>query len=211
MAEDTDAKEPKGKKGSFLKKKIAGIPAPVVLVVGGIAVYYLYTKYKGSSSSSTTGASTTGTATAPDASGTGSSGYTDTGSGGGYSGSGYTDPNATSSPGTATSTPTDTSSLTPAPVSAMNSSRVTPIGKKTISVGGKSFNTVSGFTQNGATYLGINNPAEAKQLEAQGVSLVHNPNDPTTSSLFVLIPKGKSGPVIKKPPAKPKPKAKAKA
>ena len=204
-----DAAPKKG--GNLFKKKVAGIPVPILLVVGGVAVYYLYTKYKANSSAST---SSTATPTASSGTPTGTSGgYLDSGSGsGGYSsGGGSYDPNAAAST-TGTTSPTDTSSLTTAPTATVNQSNVTPIGKKTITIGGKAFNTVSGFTQNGNTYLGINNPAEAKRLEAQGVHLVHNPNDPNTSSLFVLIPKGKNAPTItKKAPAKPAPKKKVTA
>ena len=179
-----EPKVPKGKKGDFLKKKVAGIPMPVILVVGAVGAYYLYSKYKSNAAStSSTATPTASTGTSPDTSG----GYY--GGGGGYTGSS----NGTS--------PTDTSASTAAPTSTATSAKLTPIGKKTITVGGKSFNTVSGFIQNGVTYLGINNPAEAKRLEAQGVTLVHNPNDPNSKSLFVLIPKGASGPTIKKPPA----------
>ena len=202
------------KKGNLFKKKVAGIPVPILLVVGGVAVYYLYTKYKASQPAST---SSTATPTASSGTPAGTSGgYLDSGSGsGGYSsGGGSYDPNAAASTNGTTS-PTDTSSLTTAPTAPVNQSNVTPIGKKTITVGGKAFNTVSGFTQNGVTYLGINNPAEAKKLAQQGVTLVHNPNDPNTSSLFVLIPKGKNAPTITNTPAKKavakKPKSKVKA
>jgi hypothetical protein len=177
--------KPKGKKGDFLKRKVAGIPMPVILVVGAVAAYYLYSKYKSNSASTSSAATPTASSSAPtDAGG----GYV--GSGGGYTGS---------SPTTTGASPTDTSSLTPAPPATTTARSITPIGKKTITIGGKSYSTVSGFIQNGATYLGINNPAEAKRLTAAGVDLVHNPNDPNGKGLFVLIPKGASGPTIKKP------------
>lgn len=84
-----DTSKPKGK--GILSKKIGGIPAPVVLVVGGVAVYWLYSKYKGGSSSSTD-------ATSPDTV-DGYSGGDDSGSGGGGG-----SPTAT---GTGTATGTD--------------------------------------------------------------------------------------------------------
>ena len=181
-------------KGSLLKKKVAGIPAPVLLVVGGIAVYYLYSKRKASQ-----GASTSSSATPTASSGTpvdSSGGYT-SGSGGGY-----TNPNTNSANTVPTTSPTDTSSLTPAPPATVNQSNITPTGKRTITIGGKSYSTVSGFIQNGNQYLGINNPGEAKRLTAAGVHLVHNPNDPNGKAEFVLIPKGAKGPVVKKPAPK---------
>jgi hypothetical protein len=198
MAEPETTEPPKGKKGgSFLKKKIAGIPAPVVLVVGGVLVYYLYTKYKANSTAST---SSTATPTASSGTPTDTSGgYT---SAPGSSGGGYTDPNANSDENVPTSSPTDTSPLTPAPTATVNQSNITPTGAKTVNIGGKSYSTVSGFTQNGAQYLGVDNPAEAKKLTAAGVHLVQNPNDPNGKGEFILIPKGATGPVIKKPAAK---------
>jgi len=39
-------------KQPFLKKKILGVPAPVVLVVAGVGALYLYKKYKGNQSTS---------------------------------------------------------------------------------------------------------------------------------------------------------------
>ena len=200
MADEPETtKPPKGKnKGDFLKKKVAGIPMPVILIGGAVVAYYLYSKYKSNAAASTSSAATpTASSGAPD----GTSGGVTPGGGG------YTDPGTLPSVGTVPlNNGIDPSTGQPwtgfgisTPIT--QNPAVTPIGKKTISIGGKSFNTVSGFMQNGATYLGINNPAEAKRLEASGVSLVHNPNDPNGKSLFVLIPKGASGPSIKKPPA----------
>jgi hypothetical protein len=94
--------EPKTpKKGGILSKKIAGIPAPVVLVVGGVLAYYLYTKYKGGSSSSTTPTDTS----AQSQPGYGG-GDTGGGSGGGSGGGGS--PPGTPSTNTATGTDTGT-------------------------------------------------------------------------------------------------------
>ena len=208
MAEEPGASPAKPKKGGNLfKKKVAGIPVPILLVVGGVGVYYLWKKHQ----ASTAAASTSSTATPTASSGTPvdtSGGYLGS-SGGGYtSGGGTYDPNA--APATTTTTsPTDTSSLTPAPTATANQSNITPIGNKTVNIGGKSYSTVSGFMQNGATYLGVNNPAEAKRLTAAGVHLVQNPNDPNGKGEFILIPKGAKGPTIKKPAKKPAPKKKA--
>jgi hypothetical protein len=176
------------KGGSFLKKKIAGVPAPVVLVVGGVLVYYLYSKYKGSQSSSSSTA--TPTDTSGQATGT-SGGYLDGGGSSGSGGGGYYDPNATS-PTSATTSPTDTSAGTPAPTSTVNNPNVTPLGSKLVTIAGKSFNTVSDFVQNGTTYYGINNPAEAKRLNALGATLVQNPNDPNGKGEFLAVPKGQT-------------------
>jgi hypothetical protein len=104
------ADEPKAK--GILSKKIAGIPAPVVLIVGGVAAYYLYTKYKGSASS---------TAPSTDTS-TGQPGYADdSGSGGGGSGGGGGSPTTTTGTTTGTGmdytgTGTTTGATTSAPI-----------------------------------------------------------------------------------------------
>ena len=188
MAEPGAAPAKPDKKGNLLKKKVAGIPVPVLLVVGGVAVFYLYKKYKGASSSSSS------TATPTDSSGTptdASGGYT--GDGGGYGGG--SDGGANSPTGTSTAnqtSPTDTSSLTPAPTSTANNSSVTPLGNKLVTIAGKSFSTVSDFVQNGTTYYGISNPAEAKRLTALGATLVQNPNDPNGKGEFLAVPKGKT-------------------
>jgi hypothetical protein len=203
---ETDPK-PKGK-GGFLKKKVAGIPVAVLLPVAGIAIYYLYTKYKAGQAAST---SSTATPTASSGTPTDTSGgYTDQGSGSGGGYAGGTDPNAAATTANGTS-PTDTSAQTPAPPATTGGSSLTPIGNKTVSVGGKSFSTVSGFTQNGNTYYGIDNPAEAKRLTALGAKLVQNPNDPNGKGEFLLVPKGATGPVLKPPTKKPPAKKKVKA
>ena len=191
------------KGGSLTKKKIAGIPMPVLLVVGGIGVFYLYKKYKANSAASTSSTATpTASSTTPTDT---SSGY---GNGSGYGGGYDSGVNSPTGSTTSTTSPTDTSSTTPAPTATANTSSITPTGAKTIVIGGKSYSTVSGFLQNGTQYLGVDNPAEAKRLKAAGVTLVQNPNDPNGKGEFIVIPKGATAPVIKKPAAKPKGKAK---
>ena len=91
------AEEKTPKKGGILSKKIGGVPAPVVLVVGGVVVYYLYSKYKGSSSSSS--GAPAGTAAQDTYAG-------DSGTDGGGSGGGGGSPSST--PATATGTLTGT-------------------------------------------------------------------------------------------------------
>lgn len=179
MADDpvtTDAK-PKGKGGSLLKGKIAGIPKPVLLLGVGVLAFVGYKYWKDKQSA----ASTSSTATPTDSTGTGDDGGGYQGGGGG--GGQYTPP-ATTTPGTTPTTPTGTNA-TPA---------ITPIGAKTIDVNGQSFSGVSSFVDNanGATYYGIDNPTEAKKLEAMGASLVHNPNDPNGKGLFLMVPAGSS-------------------
>lgn len=53
------AEEPKApaKGGSFLSKKVKGVPMPVIVVGGVVIAYFLYSKYK--ASQSTTAAATT--------------------------------------------------------------------------------------------------------------------------------------------------------
>src|ERR1019366_8176793 len=59
MAEEpTPPPEGKKAKGSFMKKKIGGVPAPVILIVGGVLAYYLYSKYKSGQAASTSSAAT---------------------------------------------------------------------------------------------------------------------------------------------------------
>ena len=93
------AEEKTPKKGGILSKKIGGVPAPVVLVVGGVVVYYLYSKYKGSSSSSS--GAPAGTAAHGTYAG-------DSGTGGGGSGGGGGSPSSTPATATATGTLTGT-------------------------------------------------------------------------------------------------------
>lgn len=127
MAEEPGASPAKPGKESFLKKKVAGIPMPVVLIVGGIAVFYLYSKYKANqSSTSSTATPTASTTTSPDTSG----GYT---GGGGYSGGGGTTSGGAIDPltglpyqagvgslaPTVNQSPTDTSQFTPAPPASL--------------------------------------------------------------------------------------------
>lgn len=185
---------PKPKKGgSLFKKKVAGLPLPVVLVGGGLGLYLVYRYYKSHQAASTSSIATptASSGTTPDQSG----GYM--GSGGGYSGaSGGGSPTDTSIPGTTETTtplvPTGTGPTTPTgiPATTLAKKTITPIGSQVITVGGRPFSTVSGFIHNGSTYYGINNPAEAKQLEQLGVTLVHNPNDPSGKGLFVMKPAG---------------------
>jgi len=223
VAEEPGASPAKPKKGeSFLKKKVAGIPMPVILIVGGVAVYYLYSKYKANQTSSSSAATPTASSgTTPDTSG----GYTGAG---GYTGSaapaqGAIDPltglpyqagvgslaptanQSTPSPTTTGQSPTDTSQFTYAPPATVTgTSSVTPLGKKNIVIGGKSYATTANFSQNGANYYGISNPTEAKQLEKLGYSLIRNPNDPNGKGLFVYVPPGKTLANVRKPKAKAK-------
>jgi hypothetical protein len=185
VAEEPTATPPKGK-GSAFKGKIAGVPKPLALGALGVALYlgYRWYKNKNAASTSSTATPTATTGTTPDTTG----GYT----GGGGGGGDWTPP----TPGTpAPTTPTPgTTSPTP--------SSITPIGNQVITVGGKAFNTVANFTQNGSTYYGIDNPTEAKALEAEGVTLERNPNDPSGKGLFAVLPAGaKSIPVKAKSPA----------
>ena len=181
MAENTPAKAPpKGKGGSLLKKKVAGIPVPVLLVVGGLALFWVYKKYEGnksSTSSTATPTASTGTADGTDG------GYQGGGGGGGQ----YQPPTTSTTPsGTdASTTPTTTSSVSPS---------ITPLGTKSLNINGESFQGVSSFLDNAnnTTYYGIDNPTEAKKLEAMGATLVHNPNDPNGKGLFLAVPAGES-------------------
>lgn len=261
MAEGTTTAPATGKKGSAFKGKIAGIPRPVVLIVGGLGLYLGYRWYKNrqAASTSSTATPTASSGTTADTSG----GY---GSGGGYGGYGgggnnLNPPTATSGADiitTPSGTDTTTGGVTTGPLGgskvtgsftnadgsstttyadgtaitgsipssgdsapsgaggagtnvnpttappAIPTPAITPIGSKVITVAGKSFNTVSGFIENstGVTYHGINNPAEAKQLEAAGVNLFHNPNDPSGSGLFVRVPAGQTSPGVGTKPGK---------
>jgi len=89
-------------KQPFLKKKILGVPAPVVLVVAGVGALYLYKKYKGNQS------------TSPSAAGlplgnTVGSGYGggDTSGGGGSAGGSAPPADTTPAPPNTTTTTTD--------------------------------------------------------------------------------------------------------
>ena len=114
------------KKGSpFLKRKVAGIPMPVVLIVAGVGAYLLYKKYKGSQTSSSSAATPTASSAAPvDTSG----GYVDPNAGGGGV------PSVSSAPlnngidpstglpwsGFGQQSPTDTGIFTPPPPASLN-------------------------------------------------------------------------------------------
>ncbi len=190
MPEDTTPKPPakKGAKGaSIFSKKVGGIPVPVLAVGGGIAVYLLYQHFHNASSATTSSVATPTSSTGT----TGGGGTSGSGTGGG--GGGWWTPSST--PSTTTPSTTTPTTTTPTPLPGKKSvtakrSTITPIGKKVVHVGGTPFNTVSGFTQNGDTYYGVNNPGEAKKLEEKGVTLVHNPNDPTGKGLFIKQPAG---------------------
>lgn len=197
MAE-TETPPPKGKQ-SFLKKKVAGVPMPVVLLGGGVVLYLVYRKYKGTSSTSSTATPTASSGAAP------------VDSGGVTSGGGYTDPGAYNLPTASTQSPTDTSSLTPAPPATVTgTSSVTPLGKQTITVGGKSFATTANFSQGGTTYYGISNLAEAKRLQAAGAHLIRNPNDPNGKGLFLAVPAGRTPAQVVRRKSAPKKRRKAK-
>lgn len=178
MDNEPEAKAPpKGKGGSLLKKKVAGIPLPVLLVVGGLGLFYVYKKYEANKSST----SSTATPTASTGTGDDTGGYQGGGGGGGQ----YQPNNGLGpDPGGSGTTPT-TSNTTPS---------ITPLGSKLLNINGESFQGVSSFLDNanGATYYGIDNPTEAKKLEAMGATLVHNPNDPNGKGLFLMVPAGES-------------------
>ncbi|MDE1822646.1 MAG: hypothetical protein KGI98_17555, partial [Euryarchaeota archaeon] len=185
------------------------LPAPVVYVGGGVILFLVYYWYKNKQSSSSTSSAATPTAssTAP----------TDTTGGYGTYG-GYATPSTSTAPTdtSTTTTPTDTTGQTGTvpgytgavyspPGSTSISPPITPLGTKAFNVSGQRFTGVSSFIYNGSTYLGINNPAEANKLEHLGVSLVHNPRDPSGRGLFAVIPAGKKTVVrrpVKKPPKK---------
>ena len=200
----TSGTAPKGKKGSgsIMKKKVAGIPMPVILIGGGIVAYLLYRHFTSSAAASTSSTATPTSSSGTTSAANGLSGGVSpvNGLSGGVSPvnglSGGTSPvnglsgGASGGGGYSPSypwTPTGTKPTTAA------KKAIKPIGKKVVSVAGKSFSTVSGFMQGGNTYYGINNPAEAKRLEALGVNLVHNPNDPSSTALFIMKPAGSVG------------------
>ncbi|MHB1474966.1 MAG: hypothetical protein ACYCV4_15365 [Dermatophilaceae bacterium] len=187
MAEDTSTKEPtKGTKKpssstSLMKKKVGGIPVPILLVGGGVAAYLLYKHFAGSSSSTTP--ATTGTTT-----GTGTGTGTGGGTGGGGDGGGGGGP--TTPPTTPPKHKGKTGKTGTTGTGAKKNS-IIPIGKQTIRVNGKPYQTVSGFQQGGKTYFGISNPAEAKRLRAEGVDLVPNPRG--GKGLFAVENAGQTG------------------
>jgi hypothetical protein len=186
VAEDTGTKEPtKGTKKpssstSLMKKKVGGIPVPILLVGGGVVAYLLYKHFAGSSSSTTpaTTGTTTGTGT-----GTGTGGGTGGGGDGGGGGGGPTTPPVVK--------PKGKTGKTGATGSGAKKSSIIPIGKQTIRVNGKPYQTVSGFQQGGKTYFGISSPAEAKRLRAEGVDLVPNPHG--GKGLFAVENAGQTG------------------
>ncbi len=198
MAETTDTKPEasKSSKGSFLKKKVAGVPMPIVLLGGGVVAYLVYRHFHSNSSASTSSTATptasSGTAPANGLSGgaNGLSGGANGLSGGANGLSGGGAANGLSGGSGSGYTPTFPWSPTGTKATTKAKSTLKPIGKKVLKIGGQSFSTVSGFVQGGNTYYGVNNPAEAKRLEQLGVRLVHNPNDPNSTALFIFKPKG---------------------
>ena len=204
------AEEPKAppKKGSAFSKKFHGIPVPLLAAGGGLVLFLGYRWYKNRSASSASS-----TTTAPSTTSTGDTTGTSDGTGGGYGGGG-SDPNNGFDPGTTgTTAPTDPTAVTtavrptapakttPTGVKAVVSKlgKLTPLGAKTFTVDGTSFKGVSSFEQGGKTYFGVDTQTEAKQLEAKGVTLVHNPNDPSGKGLFAVT---KSGSTVVTPTAK---------
>lgn len=194
MAEETPTESPKGKKKG---KKLTGGKRVAVFAAVGVGAFLLYRWYQNRSSSSTSSTATpTGSSGAPAGSG---GGYTGDGSGGGGYGGGGT-PNPTTTTTTTTPgvviQPGPSQGLIPGSTPSVSklSSATTPIGSKAVTIAGQSYQTIAGFTDNatGNTYLGIQNPQEARKLENQGITLVHNPNDPNGKGLFILVPKGQT-------------------
>ncbi len=199
---ETKGKESE-KKG--LKGKWHGIPKPVLLLGGGVALFLVYRWYANRNSSSSTAAATPttgGTQTSPGNGGFpysygGGGGYS--GGGGGGTGSGSGGSGSGSGGGTGLGYNPGGPNLPPYP-SPPGVPVKTYLGSKAFKVGGKTFSSVNSFLYKGDTYLGIKNPAEAKQLEAAGVQLAHNPTKPGGKGLFAIIPAGKT--VVETRPAK---------
>ncbi len=191
---ETKGKESE-KKG--LKGKWHGIPKPVLLLGGGVALYLVYRWYANRNSSSSTAAATPTTGGTQTSTGTG--GFPYTGGGGGYSGGG-----GGGDTGTTGTTSTNAAGGNTPPTSTVTAPAGVPVktylGSKAFKVGGKTFSSVNSFLYKGDTYLGIKNPAEAKQLEAAGVQLAHNPTKPGGKGLFAIIPAGKT--VVETKPVK---------
>ncbi len=204
MAEETPTSEPKGK-GKKKGKKLSKGQRAAVFALAGVGLYLAYRWYQNRNSSAATSSTATPTSSTGTTAGVGG-GY---GSGGGYGG-GFggastppTDPNAPNAPAAPATTPVGTgaiispsSSNIPGTTQVL-SSATTPIGTKAITIAGQSFQTIAGFKDNstGNTYLGVQNPAQATQLQRLGVTLVHNPNDPNGKGLFAVVPPGRTTPV----------------